>query len=241
MINIGIISEGVKDQGIIENILKAIAKNLELDIKVSAIRPNLSKSQIQINNPNNQTIGTLQGVKNACLTKEDFENFFVVEDNKFITIHLDTAEIDRQDFDFEKPPKENKDDYSAKLRKLVIKKIEEWIGQEYLTELTNNQHDIFYAIAIEEIEAWCLTIFEKEDTTYLDNLKNKLDKHLAQRDLTYKKLKLDPKKDKKLYFETFTKKYNFHKMKELEQYYQYNQSLKDFVESVKDKFHSSNK
>lgn len=228
MIKIGIISEGAEDQGVIANILNAVAKEVGLDMaefEVKPIRPERGKSETHLNNPNNISIGTFQGVQNACISKEDFENFFIDEDSKFIVVHIDTAEIDRQNFEFARPTKENNPNYATELRAMAIVQIERWLAGEFTEQ-------VLYAIAIEEIEAWCLTIFEKKDSIYTNNLKNKLAQYLQTNNLTYKKLKLDPTRDKAVYFATFTRKYDFHKMKKLREYAQYNQSLSDFIKSV---------
>lgn len=227
---IGIISEGKEDQGVIKNILLATGKEIGIEsADIIAIRPDLGKDERSLQGVNPQSIGTFQGVKNACLEKEgardDFERFFIDEDNKYIVIQIDTAEIDRQDFPFSKPEKEGNMNYSTALRHLAIEKINEWLAGNYADKL-------LYAIAIEEIEAWCLTIFETEDTTYLDNLKNRLQRHLARKNLTYKDLKCNPAHQKDIYFEKFTKKFDFHKIKILKKYSNYNQSLNDFITSL---------
>ena len=95
---------------------------------------------------------------------------------------------------------------------------------------------MLYAIAIEETEAWCLTIFEKRDTSSIVNTKNLLQKHLNSNNFTYRKFKLHPIKNKREFFETFTKKKKLDKKKYLLQYVEYNASMKDFVLSLEQRF-----
>jgi hypothetical protein len=227
---IGVISEGVEDQGVIKNILIAVAKSMHIDLDVKAMRPSLSSDATDLGNPNNTTIGTFQGVKNACISKYDYERFFLLEDSSFMVIQLDTAEIDKNGLSFVRPVKNDNPNYATELRNLMIAEINQWLDSEEYEVGT------LYAISIEEMEAWCLTMFENEDTVQFMEVKNRLSNHLTKKDLTYKKLKLDPVRNKSLYFETITKKHNFHKIKELKAFAQKNQSLNDFVISLEKAF-----
>lgn len=94
---------------------------------------------------------------------------------------------------------------------------------------------MLYAVTIEELESWCLTIFEKDNTIYLENLKQRLQNHLQKKNLTPKDLKCHPTKNKNLYFEAFTQKSNFHKLRHLKQYATKNQSLENFIASLEQK------
>ena len=226
---IGIISEGIEDQGVIITILKAFgfAGN-----DIIPIRPDLSKDATDLNAPD-RTIGTFQGVKNACLGKDgeraDLDEFFFVANNKNIIIHVDTAEIEHHDFPFKRPVKVGNADYSTEMRSSLIEVIKGWLGNEY-------EDEIIYAIAIEEIEAWVLTAFEKKDTSSIGDSKGRLGKILSKKNLTYKKLKLDPTKDKREYFQVITKELKFHKPKELRKHCTKNCSLSDFVLELEAKF-----
>lgn len=142
---IGIIAEGTTDQAVITNILKGLGIDTS---NVIPIRPDLSFDEIDKNFENTKTIGTWQGVKNSCLSKEDFELFFFDADNQHIIIQLDTAEANHADFDVIKPDKTNPN-YATILRSNVIDKIHEWLDNEYIDNL-------LHAITIEEIEAWIL-------------------------------------------------------------------------------------
>lgn len=225
---IGIISEGVEDQGVLFSILKAFGFNRD---DIIPIRPELSMDATDLNAPN-RTIGTLQGVKNACIGEDgerpDLDQFFFIENNKNIIIHMDTAEIEEQDFVFKRPIKSNNDNYSSELRASLINLIRDWLDGEYNDE-------ILYAIAVEEIEAWVLTAFENRDTSGIVDSKGKLSKSLSKSNLTYRDLKLDPSSNKREYFEKITKKKNFHKIKSLKKYCTKNKSLSDFVAELEDK------
>ncbi len=208
---IGIISEGTEDQAVISNLLKGIAKELNIsELEVKPIRPDLGKSVSHLNDPLHKTIGTFQGVKNSCSERYDFEDFFMDLDNQFVVIHLDTAEIEKQDFIFQKPVKEANENYCMELRNRVIELINKWLENDY-------QGQILYAIAIEEIEAWVLTIYEKRNSSFSADAKSRLEFVLKMQSIDFDKVTKDFKKPKKL--DTFL---------------EYNQSLNNFVVSVKE-------
>ena len=222
---VSIISEGIEDQGVLVTILKAYGFESN---EVKFIRPELSKDATDIHD-HSQTIGTFQGVKRACEgfdgKRPDFEKALLFKDCNSIIVHIDTAEIEEQGFIFKKPNKTKNENYSIELRKLVIKQINNWLDNNY-------KENLLYAIAIEEIEAWCLTAIEKKDTVLSANPKKKLKKYLKENKLTYSKFKLDPIKDKREYYKKITTKLKFNKKVKLKKYAEYNQSLKCFIESL---------
>lgn len=223
---ISIISEGAEDQGVLKTIFRAFGFD---GSEIRLIRPGLRKDATD----NHQTIGTFQGVKNSCLGKDgkrtDFDNAFSILGCKTIVIQIDTAEIDVQDFRFTRPNRVNNPNYCTELRELVIDTINNWLEGNY-------QENLLYAISIEEIESWCLTYYERRNTADIFDSKAKLHKHLAKNNITYAKLKLDAKKDKLRFFESFTQLNKFHKINQLKRFAVFNQSFNDFITSVEVKF-----
>lgn len=215
---IGIISEGTEDQSVIKNILRGIAKMLDLDLETRPIRPDLRRDETD-NHSNQQTIGTFQGVKNACQgengEREDFDSFFFLDDHEFIVIQLDTAEIENQDFEFTRPVKDNNPNYSTELREGVIELINGWLENNY-------EGQLLYAITIEEMEAWCLTTYQKTNTTLSANPKNQLQRILSRRNI-----KIDGNNIARSFENNVSK--DFRKFKNLKRYMQYNKSLEEFV------------
>jgi hypothetical protein len=179
---IGIIAEGKEDQLIIQNILKGLGIP---NSDVIFVRPDLGRSKTPITVAGTtpisppSSIGTFEGVKNACkgvdvggtIIREDFDMFFAVSDNKLMIIHLDTAELDNGASKYIHRPTKNKSDlitYTKKLRSLVVELINSWLSHNYTDKLA-------YAIAIEEIEAWILTILKgNTDTCDSANPKKKI-------------------------------------------------------------------
>ena len=161
--------------------------------------------------------------------RADLDEFFFIENNKNIIVHMDAAEIEHHDFPFQRPVKVGNADYSTEMRSSLIEVIKGWLGDEY-------DDEIAYAIAIEEIEAWVLTAFDTKDTSLIGDSKGKLGTILVKNDFTYKKLKLDPTKHKREYFEAITKKMKFYKLRELKKHCAKNRSLSDFVSELELKF-----
>ncbi|HOY18953.1 MAG TPA: hypothetical protein PLC89_16735 [Haliscomenobacter sp.] len=212
---VGIIAEGTEDQAVISNILRAYGVDRS---DIVSIKPSLQRDATDENNPEeNATIGTFQGVKNACIghngSRPYFEQFFLFEDDLFMVVHLDTAEIEQQNFAFAKPVKTGNPDYCTQLRNQVIDLINTWLEHQYSDQL-------LYAIAIEEIEAWCLTLYTKHDTAQSADAKSKF-----WREANKKKIKSGSNK-----LEELTK--NFRKLKTLKPLLPYNQSLNDFAASI---------
>jgi hypothetical protein len=207
---IGIIAEGTEDQAVIRLILKAYGVD---GSDIVAIRPSLQRDATDAAD---SSIGTFQGVKNACEGKDglrpDFERFFIFLDNQFMAIHLDTAEIEQQNFAFTKPLKKGNPDYCTQLRNNVIDLINTWLDHQYSNQL-------LYAIAIEEIEAWSLTLYIQADTAQSADPKSKFWKEAYRKKIKDTASLADLCKD-------------FSKLKKLKTYLPYNQSLKDFADSV---------
>lgn len=207
---IGIIAEGTEDQAVIRLILKAYGVD---GSDIVDIRPSLQRDATDAADP---SIGTFQGVKNACEGKDglrpDFERFFIFPDNQFMVIHLDTAEIEKQNFAFTKPLKKGNPDYCIQLRNSVIDLINTWLDHQYSEQL-------LYAIAIEEIEAWCLTLYIQADTAQSADAKSKFWREANKKKIKGTTSLADLCKD-------------FSKLKKLRACLPYNQSLKDFADSV---------
>lgn len=214
---IAIIAEGAEDQAVISNIFRAFGIDKS---DILCFKPYLGQDANHAGFPDNPTIGTFKGVKNACVgyqgRRHYFERAFSIAAIDFVVVHLDTAEIENHESNFKKPAKANNQNYCTELRSSMIKLINDWLDNDY-------ENKILYAIAIEEIEAWCLAIFEKTDSTQSANPKGKLNLLLNKMNINYD-------------FEEISK--DFRKLKKLNTYLPYNQSLADFVNSIKNIYHS---
>ena len=214
MPKIGIIAEGETDQIVIENIL------IGLGVESADILPLRPKYRTDETDKGYQG-GTWQGVKNDCLERIEFDRFFQIADNQLIIIQLDTAECEETDFGVLRPTKENNANYASELRQNVIEKVNTWLGNHYANKL-------LYAITIEEMESWILTIYLNEDTVQRINPKPKLQAELTRKNVTNKGCR-----DKRAFFDKQT--IDFRKKKNLNVFVARNKSLFDFTESVKAK------
>lgn len=214
MPKIGLIAEGETDQAVIENIL------IGLGIESADILPLRPKYRADQTDKGYQG-GTWQGVKNDCLERVELDKFLQIADNDWIIIQIDTAECEETNFGVLRPAKLDNPHYASELRQNVINKVNEWVDNNY-------ENQLLYAVTIEEMESWILTIYLNEDTVQRINPKPKLENELRRKNITNKGCK-----DKKAFFDKQT--VDFKKKKTLNLCISRNKSLQEFTESVKDK------
>ena len=214
---IGIIAEGTTDQAVLENILKGLGYD---GCDLIYIRPDLSMDETDKQFYNIDTFGGWEYVKKDCLERTKLDEFFMIADNQYLIIQVDTLEINQTQSLIQKPQKRNNPnyaqelkDYARALRNSVIDIINEWLENNY-------QEKLLYAICIEEMESWILTIYTKKDTTEAANPKETLKYILKGKFLG----------GDKRYYKEISKQ--FRKRKKLLTFCKFNESLKIFVESV---------
>lgn len=165
---IGVISEGHADRAVISNVITGITG---LDISdIVALRPIYLRDATDNALNKAQSLSSYSVIKEECENRQLIDSFLALEDNDFVVIQVDTAEADK--FGVLRPDKASKS-YSEDLRELVIQKINEWLNQDL-------SDSILYAIAIEEIDAWVLTIFENRDSSKSVNAKERLNHVLGK-------------------------------------------------------------
>jgi hypothetical protein len=159
---IGVISEGHADRAVITNIITGITGINQNDIE--ALRPiyNLDETDKAILKPENFSSWSV--VKEECKNRELIEGFLAFQGQDFVVIHMDSAEA--EEYGVRRPDRNSKL-YSKELRNLIIEQINTWLD----VDLSDS---ILYAIAIEETEAWILTMYEKRDTAKSAKPKEKL-------------------------------------------------------------------
>lgn len=143
---IGIIAEGTTDQAVLENILKGLGYD-ESDLVL--IRPDLSIDETDKQFYNIDTFGGWEYVKKDCIERTKLDDFFLVADNQYIIIQVDTLEINQTHSLVQKPQKRDNPNYAQELieyaqilRQSVIDIINEWLQNHY-------QEKLLYAICIE--------------------------------------------------------------------------------------------
>lgn len=211
---IGIISEGHADRAVITNILTGITGIDSSDIE--ALRPTDKYDLTDKSAKSKLSFGGWNAVQEECETRNLIDEFLSIEGQDFIVIHLDTAEADQ--YNINRPVKS--DFYGIILRNLVIDQINIWLK-------TDISESILYAVAVEEIDAWILPIYEARDSTTSAKPKEKLQNLLGR-----KKLSSESNYEN---FLSISK--NLSKEKEIGKgkYLTYNLSLKAFFEEVQTK------
>lgn len=163
---IGIISEGHSDRAVITNILLGLTG---LDISnIEAIRPIYNLDETDKAHVDPLTFSSWSIVKNECEKRELIDGFLAFEGQDFVVIHLDTAEAEEYGI---KRPDKRANNYCEELRQTVVQQIDSWLNK-------NIENEILHAVAIEETEAWLLTLFEQRNSISAAKPKEKLSRIL---------------------------------------------------------------
>ena len=213
MISFGLITEGLTDQIVIENILAGYFKNPDLDIR--PLQPERDKDD-----ENKFTgYGSWSQVFAYCRSR-DFQESFQFNDYIIIQIDTDTSQeygIPEQDENGEFTPEQ--------LIEKVIEKFKQEIGEDFYNKF---QQRIIWAISVHSIECWLLPLY------YQDSKKSKLKNCLGtlnQELIKKHDFTIDAKKPE--YYREISQKYSKHK--NLMACYQDNPSLKSFVVDIESK------
>jgi hypothetical protein len=176
MNRIGIIAEGTTDQAVLINLLRAFGVDSSQIIR---IRPAADESD-RHHPSGTRSFGGWPYVQQDCADGARIAQFFSVAGNDLLVIHLDTAEADQ--YGVERPEKKNHPEYCRQLRERVTGQIRSWL--ENGAEVP--EHQIAYAVAIEEIEAWMLCLFGYSNTHGSANPKEKLKSAASKKNLKFR-------------------------------------------------------
>ena len=187
---VGIIAEGKSDRAVIENILCGM---FGIDREsIQPIRPSDGTDETDLHKQKLDQYSNCILVKEECVQRKRILEFFsspVDEGERLLVIHVDTAEIGRDDAVLQtvrppKPPPAKKSKkkaqnvatpvappYADTLRNNVIAEIDGWLQGQYKSQIR-------YAIAIEETEAWVLALYVDHETVDYHDPKKALDTFL---------------------------------------------------------------
>ena len=171
---IGVISEGHADRAVIENIIVGLTGIDSSDIV--PIRPSYLKDETDKAAEKDNTTSSYSIIKKECEEKELLEGFLATAGHDFVVIHIDTAEADRYGVD--RPQRKNNSHYCEELREAVITEINKWLA----VDLSDS---VLYAVAIEEIDAWVLALYEDGDTVKYVNPKSRLNLLLSKKGVKF--------------------------------------------------------
>lgn len=211
---IGVICEGHTDRAVIRNILKGL-KDIDSS-QIIALRPDYSVDETDLSQLPADNFSNWPTVKEECENQVKIKQFLSLEGQDFIIIHIDADKS--HEYGVPKPVKDK--NYADKMRAVIVSKINEWLGNNY-------KEEILYAVAIEETEAWILTIYNKKNSIQSADPKLKLKYILDRKGISCTQTHAD-------FFEissSFSKKKNFIK----EGFMKYNRSLEAFCKEVEEK------
>ena len=210
MISFGLITEGLTDQIVIENILAGYFKNPDLDIR--PLQPERDKDD-----DNKFTGYSSWSQVFAYCRSRDFQESFQFNDYIIIQIDTDVSEefgIPQQDKNGEFTPEE--------LIEKVIEKFKQEIGEDFYSKF---QQRIIWAISVHSIECWLLPLYYKDSKkSKLKNCLSTLNKEISRKH----HFTIDAKKPE--YYREISKQYSKHKV--LMKHYKDNPSLKNFIEEI---------
>lgn len=221
--HVGIIAEGRGDQAVLCNVLKGWLGVDRADITL--LRPEERLDETDLHQMQTQHFSNWGLVLEECGQHARLNEFMMsVLDERLLVIHLDTAESHRTDYPVERPNKESLalDEYTCLLCDRVKAMLREKLPAEILSQC-------YFAVAVEETDAWVLTLFEgKADDTgrHLDPKRHLHDKIGKDERLT-RKLKGLQVFDK---YDVLTR--DFRKRKSISRAGQSNLSLRLFCESL---------
>jgi hypothetical protein len=170
---VGIIAEGKSDAAVITNLLKGL-----LDIDRSDIIylvPELEYDETDLNKMPVSAFSNWTIVKQKCQDTAFLSGFFSIDDQRFLVIHIDTAERFEIGFEVITPQKSESESYVEEVRAAVKSKFLEWLPEAQHTFCT-------FAIAVEETEAWLLPIWDDyrkdKDSGFYPSPKERLERVL---------------------------------------------------------------
>lgn len=158
---IGIIAEGRGDLAVISNILKGW---LGIDSEfIQPLRPENRLDETDLHEMSSNQFSNWELVKQECIDGPLLEEFLnsPIDEERRVVVHIDTAEAERAGYEVRRPPV-TEPNYATELHKRVAAKLDEWLAGR-------GAGRVRYAIAVEETEAWILTLYlEKETSAYKD-------------------------------------------------------------------------
>jgi hypothetical protein len=220
---IGIIAEGRGDLAVIANILKG---RLGLDLEhVQFLRPEYASDETDLHEQSEERFSNWGHVKRECIDYARIDEFLnsPLDEERLVVIHIYTAEAELVGYDVVRPS-ETGQEYSIELRRRVAAKLDEWIAGR-------DDGRLRYAIAVEETDAWVLTIHATKETSAYRDPKRALERELNRPN------RLSDKERKRLFQLQIYQRYDrlsqeFRKPSTLQKCATRNQSLRLFLESL---------
>ncbi len=210
----GLITEGITDQIVIENILVGYFDNPDIIVNpLQPLRDETDKSRMA--NGGGWTL-----VFDHCRSAQ-FQDAFSFND--YIIIQIDTDVCDETGYDISKTKVETETELSLnELIEQVREKLKDLIGQDFYNAYAEQ---IIFAVAVHSTECWLLPLYYTDkNKSETKGCLNRLNRELAKKE----KFTISAKDTE--YYEFVSRKY--HKHKTLMSKYKDNPSLKIFIEEL---------
>lgn len=214
MITFGLITEGLTDQIVIEDILSGYFNSD--DIIVNPLQPERDKDDEY-----KSGYGGWMLVFKYCQSG-DFREAF--QFNEYVIIQIDTDVSEEINYDIPKRDENGDELTPAQLIQKVKEKFKALIGEDFYVKYN---HRIIFAIAVHSIECWLLPLY------YRDNRKEKITNCLTTLNQELKRREgftIDVNKKNPEYYRKVCRQYC--KQKVLMKFYQENPSLKIFIQEI---------
>ena len=218
---IGIIAEGRGDLAVISNILRG---RLGIESEhIQFLRPEYNLDETDLHTLSEEQHSNWEVVKQECVDCTRLQDFLEspLDEERLVVIHIDTDQVEHPNFGVKRPQGKG-EEYVLRLRQLVASKLKEWLAGRGAKRTR-------YAIAVEETDAWVLTLYSAKDTSALPNAKERLKRELNRRypEATRKRLFLYTTFD---HYDELSR--DFRKDKKLRECATRNHSLRLFLESL---------
>lgn len=162
---VGLVAEGVSDLAVLRNLLRGVLGIEGHDVQ--DLRPDLSRDETDLNDPALR-FSNWELVMHECRDRTLIDEFlgspvtFDDDDGqRWVVVHLDSAECELAGYDVQRPPPTATDRISLLIAG-VRAKIAAWLG---------DTTRIVRAVAVEETDAWLLALHEDRDSSGIQNPK----------------------------------------------------------------------
>jgi len=214
MISFGLVTEGLTDQIVIENILAGYFNCPDLDIR--QLQPEKDKD-----NENKSTYGGWTLVFKYCKSR-DFQEAFQFIDYIIIQIDTDVSELKHYNI----PQQDENGKFTPQpLIEKVIEKFRGAIGDDFYSKY---QQKIIFAISVHSIECWLLPLYytDKKKKSKFKNCLDTLNLQLLKKH----EFRIDANSKNPEYYREISVQYR--KPKVLMKHYAENPCFKNFIEEI---------
>lgn len=176
---VGVVAEGPSDVAVLLNVLHGKLGVERRDIV--PIRPELTTDETDLSAkrkaggykaPSKKSFSNWQIVLEECQSRTSLTDFVdsPIDEPRLLVVQIDSAEAHLPGFDVDRPDQGSKD-YVEEMRARVVAKLSSLLGEDLAAQTR-------FAVAVEEIDAWVLTLYttsEDPDTGLVKNPKRKLE------------------------------------------------------------------